>query len=420
MDRALQAAILCGLVVLLGLVSVALLAPGIAAVEQIESEDLDPNKSVPIATPGFDSAERLILTGGNPTIDEAAPTVDPAMATTGEFRELTHAWEMYQFEAAVDEEGTSEGQVVVIEAELEQLQNEVAQLNHDEQTAYRNFETGQIGATTFLAETASIQQRAGLLYARLETIRDASRGVTAPAVADNVTSIQANVGWLQLETETFEGPIRTDAWSTFSGGTGYDRPITVYATESGYAISTTDDVMYTRELYKDTNHDRDAGGFLSTDAGGERTAELYPWTYTEAFEQDPTARGDLFREILTHPHGTTTTVLNGGTELPFREIHELDLAAVPTAQADSDSAGNVTATLEYTYAGGPALIEVTEEDGDPVTDATVTVDPGIEYEPDGEGTVWVTTTDDSIRVTIVAAGERLELEADLPIGEPAS
>lgn len=392
--------------------------PTFAQEGQVAQEELAANQTIPVVPTDVESAERLVLPDANQTTDTATPSVDPGLATSNEFRQLKHTWESELFQTAVDEESTSEGKVDIIEGSVDELQDDVIALNEDEQEAYRAFAAGDITGEEFIARLAVIEQRASLLDERFEGVRSASRGITSPVVQDNVTAIQSTVGWLQLETETFNGPLRTSAWESIVGEETDPHPVSVRASQTGYVLATTDDVVFTREIYHAGNHDRAGGGFLSMEEGRERVGLLYPWTAEESFEQDPRVRGDIFREVMTHPHGTTTTYFSGATELPYREILELDLAALPTVTAAEAAEGDVVATLERTYDGGPAAVVVTTTAGDPIPDATVEIEGHGEVVTDEQGSVWFVTPDAEVSVTIHADGEQLTLEATVPVGEP--
>ena len=404
--------------VVLALLTVGMLAVPAFAEDHNAGPELEENQSIPFAPPDFESTERLVLAGDDPTTAEASPSVDPGLATSNEFNHLKSDWESTRFTNKLDNEPTSDGKVDILEGSVADLQADVVELNEAEQTAYREFEEGTIDAEEFLARLAVIEQRALLLNERFEEVRDASRGITSPVVQDNVTSLQASVGWLQLETETMEGPLRNKAWQSIAGELTDPVPISVTATRDGYVLAATDDVLYTRELYHAGNHDRASGGFLSTEEGGERIALLYPWTHTESFEQDPRVRGDIFRDILTHPHGTTTIYFSGATELPYREIHEIDLAAVPTITATTVEEGDVVVSVERTYAGGPAQIVVTTPTGEPIPDATVQIDGQADRLTDESGSVWLATTGTELSAAVRVDGETVVVTTGLPVGGP--
>ena len=407
-----------GLVI--GLVLILLLGGlAITATESVTAfaDGEDPaNQSTPVPPPDFNSTERLLLPGIDPVVGETSPDVDPTMATSSEFRELTLTWEADMLERSVGAHGTSEGKVEVLQDDLDTLHDRLAKMNQEEQDAFEAFHAGDITAGEFAARVAELEQRGELKHTRLEAVREATRGITSPVVQSNVTSLQANVGWLQLEAESFQGPVRGSVWGAITAQQSTGDRITVQATADGYTLQTVDGVMYTREMYHGPNHERAAGGFLSTEAGGERMEVLYPWAYTESFEQEPRARGDIFRERLTHPHGTTTAHLSGPTELPYREIHEIDLAAIPTEVAASESLTDYDITVERTYAGGPAMVEVTDDAGEPANNTTVTVDDQSPVELPRDGSLWFATTDNQVIIELDVGDESTSIEIELPIG----
>ena len=405
-------------VLVVGLVFI-LIGGGLAVSASVHAfaDGEDPvNQSAPVAPPDFNSTERLLLPGTDPKTGETTPEIDPTMATASEFRELELTWEAELLEKSVDAEADSEGKVQVLEEDLDRLEAELERMNQEEAAAFQAFHAGEISAGELAARVAELENRGALMYERLEGVREATRGITSPVVESNVTSLQANVGWWQLEAESFQGPIRGSVWDAITAERSTGDPIVVQATADGYSLQSVDDVMYTRELYHGPNHDRAGGGFLSTDDGGERMAVLYPWTYAESFEQEPRARGDIFRERLTHPHGTTTTYLSGPTELPYREIHDIDLAAIPTVTAASETLDEYEISVERTYAGGPAMIAVTDNAGEPAGNATVTVDEQTPVELPDDGILWVVTTDDRVFIEVGIDDESTSIEIELPVG----
>lgn len=422
MGRALHVAIYCVAAVMLGLVvgtvAVGVLAGPAGPTDALLDETVV-NQSQPVAPPDLESSERLLLSG-NLTTDTGMPSVDPGRSSSLAFDRLDEEYRANLLDARMAETDSSEEQVDVIRGDLATLEGELHAVHEAERRAFQSFARGGIGSDELLARLAVLHERSNIIQFRLNHLLGVTKGIASPVDEDEVLIIQGEISQLELEATTLDGPIRAEALRALRGNPTFDRDIRVQASRDGYTLTAIDDVVYLREIYVAPNRDRDASeAFDDRQDGRDRTQQLYPWTFENSIAFQDRVRAGTYRASVDHTHGTTTTFVDRATELPFREVLELDLLRLPTVEAFETTEAEVDVVLDRTYAGGPARLTVTEAgQTDPIRGATIRVDGRTVGETDGSGTVWFVTPGTAFELSItVDAGEIVRL-IELPAGEP--
>ena len=421
MVRALHLALgILSVVLIAGVLGVAFATGGAAGAGVTIAETEAGNQTVPHAPPDFDSTERLILPSPSVKTADGSPAADPGRASSMSFTHLQASYDAGLLEADVDATSSSDTQISIVQEELETVEDDLVDIMDDEAATFAAFNRGEIGSAELFAEMGVLTERSQALQFRLDHISRTVQGITSPLTQDQVRIIRGEVSQLNMEAQTLEGPVRADSAAIVRGSTTADAPFHVHSSRDGYVLSSIDGGLYTREITVVPNRDRDGGsGYTNDDTARDRAATLYPWTYEESIATQSTLRGGIYWTSLDHPHGTTTMFLDGGTELSFREIHELDLITVPTVTELETGNEDVQITVDRTYSGGPVLITATDPDTEnPVEDVAIQVDNQTISHTGANGEAWVTSPPTAFDLTLEAGNWSATYELTFPTGEP--
>lgn len=420
MVRALHLALgMLSLVLLAGVLGVTIATSGAAGAGVTIAETETGNQTVPHAPPDFESTERLILPSPSVEAADGSPAADPARASSMSFTHLKASYDAGLLEADVDATSSSDTQISIVQDELETVEADLVEIMDDEAATFAAFDRGEIGAAELFAEMGVLTERSQALQFRLDHISQTVQGITSPLTQDQVRIIRGEVSQLNMEAQTLEGPVRADSAAIVRGSSTADAPFHAHASSDGYVLSSIDGSLYTREITVVPNRDRGGSGYTNDDTARDRAATLYPWTYRESIATESTLRGGIYWTSLDHPHGTTTMFLDGGTELPFREIHELDLITVPTVTELETGTADVQITVDRTYSGGPALVSAIDPDTDaPVEDVAIQVDNQTVSQTDVNGEAWITSPPTAFDLTLETGNWSATYELTFPTGEP--
>ena len=421
MVRALHATLL--MLVVVGIAAV--VGFGLVATDTVDAnvaitETEAGNQTVPHAPPDIDSTERLLVPTPSVETADGAPAADPGRATSMSFDQLRATYDAGILESEVGATSSSDAQITRVQDELATVEADLESTLADEEAAFASFTDGEITAPELFAEMGVLHERSQTLQYRLDHISQTVQGITSPLTQDQVRIVRGEVSQLNMEAQTIEGPIRSDSSAIVRGVEQADAPYHVHASTDGYVLSSIDNGMYTREITVLANQDRDSGsGYTNDDTARDRAANLYPWTYDQAIATESTLRGGIYWTSLDHPHGSTTMFLDGGTELSFREIHEIDLITVPTVTELETGNESLDIRVDRTYAGGPAVITATDADSEePVADVTVQVDNQTIAQTNAEGEAWITSPPGHFELTLETGEWTSSYELAFPVGDP--
>lgn len=414
----------CGLrhsiavIVLLGVLIAATMGVAIAMdgdrVGFIDAADED--GPAPASPPDFDSTERLALSESGATVSEGEIGIDPTMATGTSFARLEARYRTSAMAAEMDRANGSQEEIAVVSSELDRIEEQISADLALEEEAYTAVANDEMDAGTFLRELSVLHVRSSIIDAELDELGAALRDVTAPVTRDDAQRLRGEVSQAQLEVRTLQGPVTARSAEVMHGDEPMSSPVLMRTGESGYVLSSVRDGIFARQSFAADNRERGSGaGFANIDEARALTADLYPWTSSEAIESEDIPRGEVFSSTIDHPHGTTGIYIDGATERPFRDNHELDLFSMPTVTTVDRDAGNLAVQVDRTYAGGPIQVVVTHtETGDTIADAVVAVDGADVVTTDGDGAAWFIAPGETFDVSIVADGDESTVTVDVP------
>lgn len=356
----------------------------------------------PVGPPDFDSAERLLLPPANLTVGDGEVSVDPGHATSNSFARMQTAYDLATLRGELEEADDPDEAMELVRADVDEYETMVDDAIATEREAYERYARGEISSAAFVAELGALYDRAAVLEEQADMYVDIVRGLPTPSDQQQVTLLRGDLSQLKHEVTGLRGPVKADIAADLAGESSRSSHVFLQASEDGYSVSTTGDGVFTRQVYVAHNRDRDGGsGFTNIETARERTAALYPWTFEQSIGTDSVLRGGIYWNRIDHPHGTTTTYVDSGTERPFREIQETNLAAVPTVEAAAEVDDGLAVTIDRTYAGGPAQVHVADTDTEePVAGATILVDDRPVATTDQTGSAWFVTPGDRFVVTV--------------------
>lgn len=411
-----------GVVLAIALVVAMLLAVGLAAGatdadDQREFIEVDgENVSTPLAPPDHESTERLTLADEETVLAESAVKVDPTVATGISFAQLEAEYNKISLEAAMDDADGSMEEVAVVSEELERLEAEIGDEIALQEETYAAMAAGEIDEDEFLREVTMIYLRSTVIDAELDALSDALRDVIAPVTRDDAQRLRGEVSQAQLEVKTLQGPVTERGAGVMTGADSSITPISIEVGEHGYVLATVDDGVYVREAVATENRERGSGaGFTDIEQARALTAELYPWTVAESQESEDVPRGEIFSSTIDHPHGTTTIYLDRDTERPFRDGHVLNLFSIPTVEAYAESSGGVQITVERTYVGGPAHVQVVDTTaGEPIDDVTIHVADRAGGTSNQAGGYWFIAPESTFEIELELEDDTVTIPIEIP------
>jgi hypothetical protein len=310
-------------------------------------------------------------------------------------------------------ETNTERQQLILAA-LSRVERDEVSLNSRQSAAFRAHASGNLSDQELLDELVRISATAREYDQRLDRIdalADETTGFSAPARLDE----------LQVDLQVYEGPVRDVALSTARG----DAPaaeIHVESTESSVTLATIVDGQYVRETFRVDRWDR-GGGAISNDEAINVTTEAYPET-AALRGPDAFGAGAVQRITIPHEYGILRTFVSGGTERVFVEHQRIDLDTFPDTERVSDRGDGFNVTVERSYAGGPVIVTVRDEEtGEPAPGVTVTKSVG-----DGDsraigatnadGVVTTLSPAESYRITVVDEPRVVVVDELRPIATP--
>jgi len=310
-------------------------------------------------------------------------------------------------------ETNTERQQLILAA-LSRVERDEVSLQSRQSAAFRAHASGNLSDQELLDELVRISATAREYDQRLDTIdalADETAGFSAPARLDE----------LQVALQVYEGPVRDVALSTARGEAGAAE-IHVESTESSVTLATIVDGQYVRETFRVDRWDR-GGDAISNDAAINVTTASYPET-AALREPDAFGAGAVQRITIPHEYGLLRTFVSGGTEQVFVEHQRIDLGTFPDTERVSDRGDGFNVTVERSYAGGPVIVTVRDEEtGEPAPGVTVTKSVGDGDSraigaTDADGVVTTLSPADSYRITVVDEPRVVVIDELRPVATP--
>ncbi|AGB17167.1 hypothetical protein Halru_2586 [Halovivax ruber XH-70] len=403
MRNALSVAIAALLVTsLLPLASVAA-APGSGSTVASPSEA---STAVAQQTAPDGTTERLGLEG-SATSAYADPSPDFGTALAATDDELRREWTFHELEYNWDEIPDSEREER-IEAYNDQVLDRLDELEAREKAAVRAMTAGDAPVSRVLNTLARNDHEAEILRSNLDRL-----STYAPNSRDFMSMTRTTKGAI----ETHEGPVRDEAFHTFSSGSQseFDTPVLVETTDSGVLVSSVTDGSYLREVNRYDNRDLSRPSQLEgMSDGNDRLRELYPWAQSPeadaANSHDQFLSRHQFTFEMYHTQGLLRVHLDSGTTDVFRETQELELARLPIETAGSWTGDAATVELNVTPRDGPIQFNVTDTETGTPLDATVLVDGEPVTRTGDDGAAWVVRPLAESEIAVEVDGETISVE----------
>ncbi|UHH25071.1 DUF7094 domain-containing protein [Halobacterium noricense] len=280
----------------------------------------------------------------------------------------------------------------------------VAELRARATAANDAYRDGEMTAAAYVRTLGAIHAEASSLSSMLGST-SAPGTLYSYAYDNGFSEIGTRVYRLRAQLATVEGPVRERIAAVVHG----DREqIRVHVTAgNGVMLSTIDDGRYVRETVRPDNVEDDLGGDIS-DAPGIIQAQ-YPWLANHSTSPSIETRGGYaFYYRANYGHGQITAYIDTTTERVYAEHHQQTLAQLPADAERNDTANNATLTTSRTYAGGPLLVRMENEAGEPL-DTTVSLNGTVAGDTGDDGRLWVLSPAGEYNVTTVHDGARLEV-----------
>ena len=310
-------------------------------------------------------------------------------------------------------ETNTERQQLILAA-LSRVERDEVSLQSRQSAAFRAHASGNLSDQELLDELVRISATAREYDQRLDTIdalADETPGFSAPSRLDE----------LQVALQVYEGPARDVALST-ARGEAAAAEIHVESTERSVTLATIVDGQYVRETFRVDRWDR-GGDAISNDAAINVTTASYPET-AALREPDAFGAGAVQRITIPHEYGLLRTFVSGGTEQVFVEHQRIDLGTFPDTERVSDRGDGFNVTVERSYAGGPVIVTVRDEEtGEPAPGVTVTKSVGDGDSraigaTDADGVVTTLSPADSYRITVVDEPRVVVIDELRPVATP--
>ena len=284
-------------------------------------------------------------------------------------------------------------QPAVLDAEIDQLESRVEEMQTREEAAFERYSEGDLSTTEFVTELAAVHGEAHRIEMRLEGVQmlDDQRAFSDRTVA------------LEVQLRRFQGPVRERVSDALAGT---EPPLYVYveAADDGVVLSTIDDGQYVREAHAHWNIENDPHHRISHGEAARQFETLYPWAWSAGHVSTTGIGGDLlYRGYSDHQHGELTAYLDPGSENIFVEYQHLETDSMPTLQTVVADEGDLHVTVERTYAGGPALVDVG------TADAEVWIDGEHVGTTDDDGTLWIVEPRPVYHLSVTANGESTDV-----------
>jgi hypothetical protein len=144
-----------------------------------------------------------------------------------------------------------------------------------------------------------------------------------------------------------------------------------------------------------------------------RLSEFYPWAYSirqiEPGAVNPLSR--IYGFDMPNPQGELKTYFDGATRNVFHENQAGSVENYKIKQVVSNTTDSLTVTLGLTHGSGPLRVTV-DDNGQPVTDATVRMGGDRVGSVDDDGRLWTVQPRSEFEVTVrTAEGETVRVGA---------
>lgn len=350
--------------------------------------------------------------GETETTEYHRVSIDVSSVIDSSAREIHAEHERYAFEVALSTADEAETRALVAEQKLDEIDRRYQRLDQHQEDVFSEYERGTI-------ESAAVVRELTALKSVIELQSDLRQ--RAEQETDPDSSLLSKLH-SQEHALLVEQPVSDQLEQSLHGTTD---PTTVYlqSGDSGLVLATIDDSTFKREATIRSERNLDGQDqFVET---GEdefqwgmgnafpRSNELYPWAFDrdnliqhDIGRADSSIHSQVYKITAHHLHGELSVYLDGGTTNVFHEAQTKPLSLLPVTETVSNSTDEYTLELELTDRAGPMLAAVVDDDGTPITDASVTVDGQHVGTTDESGQLWIVRPHGPFEVSVSPDGER--------------
>lgn len=338
--------------------------------------------------------------------------IDVSGALAADAGRLDAAFTRRWFDRAYAAADTDAERRLVLGLAADRVEERIDALQTREREALEAFNARDLSTSEYLRKLAVIHAGAGALQPVVGQLRDSIEDVEdSPVTEQQLDSFEAQLLALR-------GPVRDRVGQALSGD--LDEPPRVYVETSstGVVLAVVDDGRYIREAYLASARvpgasDQFEEGGRPIDEVQSRFQELYSWAATNSLSQSfGNAQLDdaaVYPVTVSHPHGTLTTYLDGGTTDAFLERQRKDLSGVPTDASVASASSGLRLQVNRTHVGGPLEVRVLDSStGEPV-DARITVNDVPLGRTGADGRLWTIAPPARFSVEATADGRRVSV-----------
>lgn len=329
-----------------------------------------------------------------------------AVATAGDRLDGRHT--TLSFEQQYESRNTTEARLEVVRSTIDRAEQRLADLDARQESLFRLYTNGTVSEEAFIRRLARLKVRATESTRLLDRV-----GSTVRADGETTlpVSVQTQLAALGGELVTLPGEVTTRLTGTVRGETD---PISVYVQGAGNGIvlATVDDAEFIRQATLRSAYTPGAPNQFSrsedepVSVAFDRARTLYPWVSDNLRSINRIAGfgdSDVYLIDLSHPHGTVTSYIHGGSTDIFHEQHRQRPDAVPTQRAASNVNNTLELRVNATTETGPMQISVSRETTNTPADAVVRIDGTRVGTTGSDGQLWAVRPSDSVRITATAA-----------------
>ena len=284
-----------------------------------------------------------------------------------------------------------------------QLQSRTETLEAREMNARRGVQNGSVSAVEYVQTIARINEESKRLQKELGLIKSYTDRVQFP--------LNDYLGSLEKRLISLEGPVRNEAVGMITGDST-SANMYVEVAEHGIILSTIDNGVYTREVYRTDLRKVSTDGRLTSDRAELVMNQTYPW----AFEQrnlDRWRGGDIkgyHTYELGYPHGRIFAYIDTNSKSVFKAAQWKYLtlagaqqnegtATMPVGPGDTANESGLILTVNRSYAGGPMYVALQDNETGEFVEGTVAIDNETVGKTTTDGGLWTLSPAGSFNVT---------------------
>jgi hypothetical protein len=314
-----------------------------------------------------------------------------AVATAGDRLDGQRA--TLSFERRYESRNTSEARLGVVRSTIDRVEQRLADLDARQESLFRSYTNGTVSEEAFVRRLARLEVRATASSQLLDRVGSTVRGDAETTLP---FSVQTRIAALGGELVTLPADVTTRLTTTVRGEAD---PTTVYVQGegNGVVLATVDDGEFVRQATLRSAYTPDVPNQFAqsedepVSVAFDRARTLYPWVSDNLQSINRIAGfgdSDVYLIDLSHPHGTVTSYIHGGSTNIFHEQHRQRPDAVPTRLTASNANDTLALRVNATTETGPMQISLSRETTNTPVDAVVRIDGRRVGTTGSDGRLW--------------------------------